>query len=158
MKSFRLAVPLFLAMCALGAYAYQGSMPQAGQSPQMSGAASQGVPGGNPQHPGATPPYAPSQTQTPDSTQNPAAQTPSGQPPQAEPAQPPASRSGESSVDNQVSGLTTALNLTPDQQAKLRTILEDQHQQVVGVVNDSSLSHDAKMDRARALRDRKSVV
>jgi hypothetical protein len=51
-----------------------------------------------------------------------------------------------------VSALTTALNLNSDQQAKLRTILEDQHQQVLGVANDSSLSHDAKVQKAQALR------
>jgi hypothetical protein len=60
--------------------------------------------------------------------------------------------SGTPGVDDQVSGLTTALNLTPDQQQKLKTILEDQHRQVVDLVSDNSLSHDAKMDKARALR------
>ena len=61
-------------------------------------------------------------------------------------------RSGGSNADAQVSALTTALNLNSDQQAKIKTILEDQHQQAVTVVNDPSLSQDAKMQKVHALR------
>jgi hypothetical protein len=74
------------------------------------------------------------------------------QAPQSGPAQAPAMHSGTPGVDDQVSALTTALNLNSDQQAKLRTILEDQHQQVLGVANDSSLSRDTKLQKVHALR------
>lgn len=141
MKTFRIAVFLCLAMSALGAFAYQGSMQQPAQTPQTPGAASQ-----NPQNPGATPPYTPSQTQ-PGTVQNPETQNPQGQPSQAPPM-----RSGASAVDEQVSALASALNLTPDQQAKVKTILEDQHQQAVGVVNDPSATQDAKLQKIHALR------
>ncbi len=60
--------------------------------------------------------------------------------------------SGTPGIDDQVSALTSALNLSADQQAKVRTILEDQHQQAVGVVNDSSLSRDAKVQKIHMLR------
>jgi Mg2+ and Co2+ transporter CorA len=61
-------------------------------------------------------------------------------------------RSGASAVDEQVNALTEALNLTADQQTRIRSILEDQHQQAVGVINDPSLSHDAKLQKVHALR------
>jgi hypothetical protein len=60
--------------------------------------------------------------------------------------------SGTPGIDDQVSALTSALNLTGDQQAKVRTILEDQHQQAVNVVNDSTQSRDQKVQKIHALR------
>jgi Spy/CpxP family protein refolding chaperone len=140
MKNFTLAV-LFCMLMVLGAFAYQGSMQQPAQTPQTPGAMGQ-----NPQHPGATPPYAPPQSQ-PGTVQTPDAQTP-----QSEPSQAPAMHSSTPGVDDQVSALTAALNLTPDQQAKVKTILEDQHQQAVSVVNDSSLPRDAKVQKIHELR------
>ena len=59
---------------------------------------------------------------------------------------------GTPGIDDQVSALTSALNLTSDQQGKVRTILEGQHQQAVSVVSDSSLSHDAKLQKIHELR------
>jgi len=141
MKSFRVVVLFWMLVASLGAFALQGSMQQPAQMPQMPGAASQ-----NPQHPRATPPYAPPQTQ-PGSAQNPATQTPQGEPSQAPPM-----RSATPGIDDQVTTLTAALNLTSDQQAKVKTILEDQHQQAVGLVNDSSLSRDAKLQKIHAIR------
>jgi hypothetical protein len=139
MKSLTVSI-LFCTVLALGAFARQDSMPPA-QMPQTSGAASQ-----NPQHPGATPPYVPPQTQ-PGTTQNPEAQNP-----QPEPSQPPTMRSGTPGIDDQVSALTSALNLSSDQQTKVRSILQDQHQQAVNVVNDTSLSRDAKVQKIHQLR------
>lgn len=60
--------------------------------------------------------------------------------------------SGASATDDQVNALTSALNLTSDQQAKVRTILDDQHQQAVTVVNDGSLTRDAKLQKIHELR------
>jgi hypothetical protein len=141
MKSFRVVVLVCTLMGAWAAFAHQGSIQQPAQTPQTPGAASQ-----NPQYPGATPPYTSPQTQ-PGTAQNPDVQAP-----QSGPAQAPATHSGTPGVDDQVSGLTAALNLNSDQQAKVKTILEDQHQQVLGVANDSSLSHDAKLQKVYALR------
>lgn len=139
MKSFRVIVLLGTFLMAIGAFAHQSSMPPA-QTPATT--ASQ-----NPEHPGATPPYAPPQTQ-PGTPQAPDAQTPQSEPAQA----PPAPRSGASNADAQVNSLASALNLTPDQQAKIKTILEDQHQQVVSLVNDNSMTQDAKMQKVHAIR------
>jgi len=119
MKNFTVAI-LFCMLMALGAFAHQGSMQQPSQTPQTPGATAQ-----NPQHTGATPPYTPPQSQ-PGTVPSPEAQTP-----QTEPSQAQAMHSGTPGVDDQVSALTAALNLTPDQQAKVKSILEDQHQQVV---------------------------
>jgi hypothetical protein len=138
MKSFRVIVLLGTFLMAIGAFAYQGSMPPA-QTPATT--ASQ-----NPQHPGATPPYAPPQTQ-PGTPQSPDAQTPQS----SEPSQSPRSSSA-SNADAQVNSLTTALNLTPDQQAKIKTILEDQHQQVMSLVSDNSMSQEAKVQKVHAIR------
>ena len=60
--------------------------------------------------------------------------------------------SGTSGIDDQVSALASALNLNSDQQTKVRSILEDQHQQAVNVVNDGSLSHDLKLQKIHQLR------
>jgi secreted trypsin-like serine protease len=60
--------------------------------------------------------------------------------------------SGASATDDQVNALTSALNLSTDQQAKVRTILDDQHQQAVNVVNDTSLTRDAKLQKIHQLR------
>lgn len=140
MKNFAIAI-CFCLLLALGAFARQGSMQQPAQMPQSPGATSQ-----NPQHPGATPPYVPPQSQ-PGTVQNPDARAP-----QTEPSQAPPMRSGASATDDQVNALTSALNLTSDQQAKVKTILEDQRQQAVGVVNDGSLTRDAKLQKIHQLR------
>lgn len=137
MKSFRLVILFCTVMPAVAAFAYQGSMQQPAQTP---GAASQ-----NPQAPGATPPYTPPQTQ-PGTVPSPETQTPQGAP------QTPPMHSGVSAIDDQVNALTGALNLTGDQQAKIKTILQDQHQQVMSLAGDTSLSRDAKMQKVHALR------
>ncbi|HEX6494187.1 MAG TPA: hypothetical protein VF018_01800, partial [Acidobacteriaceae bacterium] len=66
--------------------------------------------------------------------------------------QTPPMHSGVSAIDDQVNALTGALNLTGDQQAKIKTILQDQHQQVMSLASDTSLSRDAKMQKVHALR------
>jgi len=140
MKSFRLVILFCTVVPAVGAFALQSSVQQPGQMPQTPGAASQ-----NPQAPGGTPPYTAPQTQ-PGTVQSPETQAPEGAP------QAPPMRSGVSGIDDQVNALTAALNLTSDQQAKVRTILQDQHQQVMGLASDTSLSRDAKLQKVHALR------
>jgi protein CpxP len=56
------------------------------------------------------------------------------------------------SVDDQVKHLTKKLNLSADQQTKLKPILEDQRKQMEAVHNDSSLSRDDRMTKMQGLR------
>ncbi len=140
MKRFRLALLFCMLMAAWAVFAQQGSMHQPAQSPQMPGAASQNPQMQNPQMP---------------SQQNPAqtpGQSPEAQSPQGVPSPAPPMHSGGSGADAQVNALTQALNLNSDQQARIKSILEDQHQQGESVVNDPSLSHDAKVQKVHALR------
>ena len=71
------------------------------------------------------------------------------QTPQGKPSQALRVRSG---VDDQVKTLSQALVLNSHQQAKLRTILERQHEQVMGVVRDNALSSEAKLQKLHLFR------
>jgi hypothetical protein len=136
MKRFSVVILFCMLLLALGVYAEQTSVQQPAQTPQLPAAANQ-----TPQQPGTVPDEATSQQ--PGSMQN-----PQPQPSQATPVRP----SG-SDIDEQVNALSNALNLTSDQQGKLKTILEDQHQQAVAVVSDNTLSRDAKMQKVHGLRE-----
>jgi periplasmic protein CpxP/Spy len=57
------------------------------------------------------------------------------------------------SVDDQMKNLTSKLNLTADQQAKIKPILEDQHQQAQTTMNDTSLSADDRRSKMRSLHE-----
>jgi len=59
---------------------------------------------------------------------------------------------GMPSVEDHVKLLTEKLDLTADQQAKAKTILEDQRQQMDAIRKDDSLSREDKMSKMRALR------
>jgi periplasmic protein CpxP/Spy len=56
------------------------------------------------------------------------------------------------SVDDQLKHLTKKLNLSDDQQAKLKPILEDQSKQMDTIHNDSSLSREDRFSKMQALR------
>ena len=56
------------------------------------------------------------------------------------------------SVDDQIKHLSKKLNLTGDQQAKLKPILEDQRKQMEQIHNDSSLSREDRFSKMQALR------
>jgi Spy/CpxP family protein refolding chaperone len=60
------------------------------------------------------------------------------------------------SVDDQVKRMTTQLNLTDDQQAKVKPILEDQRQQMQQLRKDSSLSQDEKFGKMREVHEKAS--
>jgi hypothetical protein len=60
--------------------------------------------------------------------------------------------SGMPSIDEQVSMLSSQLSLTPDQQAKAKTILQDQHAQAMTVVNDAAMSRDDKVQKIHTIR------
>jgi len=53
--------------------------------------------------------------------------------------------------DKQLEHLTKTLNLTSDQQTQIKPILESQQQQMMALHQDSSLSRDDKMAKAKSL-------
>jgi protein CpxP len=57
------------------------------------------------------------------------------------------------SPDKQLEHLTKTLNLTSDQQAQIKPILENQQQQMMQLHQDQSLSRDDKMAKAKSLHD-----
>ncbi|HEY6273812.1 MAG TPA: hypothetical protein VIX19_17675 [Terriglobales bacterium] len=103
---------------------------------------------------------APSQPQSgqPQSTQPPS-QPPSAQPQEGgQPGQQPPPPQGQtapqgSSIDEQVKALSVELNLTADQQPKLKAILEDQRNQGLSIVNDKASTREDKVQKLHALRE-----
>lgn len=133
MKNIRPALCIWIALLAIGAFASQyptspsQSTTQPTQVPQ-----SQGSTQPDQTAPGAT---QPGQSQS----------APSGQQGQQQVGRP--------SIDDQVKMLTQELNLTTDQQTKMKNVLEDQHQQAMTIINDASLPRDEKIQRIRSLRE-----
>ncbi len=75
-------------------------------------------------------------------------------------AQPPMQQDGQAPMhhghgpmgpDQQLEHLTKALNLTSDQQAQIKPILENHHQQMMQLRQDQSLSREEKMPKMKAL-------
>ncbi|HEY6308613.1 MAG TPA: hypothetical protein VI488_19380 [Candidatus Angelobacter sp.] len=62
-------------------------------------------------------------------------------------------RHGMPSVDDQVKMLSDRLNLTADQQTKIKPILEDQRTQMQALMKDDSLSQDDRRAKMRSLRE-----
>lgn len=93
-------------------------------------------------------PSSPSRQPDEPQTKAPGQQTQPPAPPQAQPpaTQPP-------SIDEQVKALAQELSLSNDQQAKSRTILEDQRQQAATVIADNTLTRDDKVEKIRAIRE-----
>lgn len=60
---------------------------------------------------------------------------------------------GMGNVDDHVKELTTKLNLTADQQTKVKAILEENHQQMQAMMNDKSLSMDDKHAKMKSMHD-----
>ena len=60
---------------------------------------------------------------------------------------------GMPSADDQLKHLSKKLNLSDDQQAKLKPILEDQHKQMQQLWNDSSTSRQDRFSKMRELRE-----
>ena len=59
---------------------------------------------------------------------------------------------GRRPMDDQIKHLSKKLNLSDDQQAKLKPILEDQRKQMEAIHNDSSLSREDRFGKMQALR------
>jgi protein CpxP len=55
-------------------------------------------------------------------------------------------------AESRLEELSKQLNLTDDQKAKLKPILQDESQQLQAVRNDASLDHDQKMAKAKEIR------
>ena len=55
-------------------------------------------------------------------------------------------------VDDQLKHLSKKLNLSDDQQAKLKPILEDQRKQMDAIRNDSSLSREDRFSKMQEVR------
>lgn len=138
MKTIRTAVISCTFLFALGALA---QYPAGGQATQpMQPQAQQ--PGMQPSQPSTQP----SQTQ-PGQDQN---AQPGQQPGAANQSQ--SSSMGRPSIDDQVQSLAQQLNLSADQQAKVKTALEDQHTQAMNVVQDNSMSRDDKIQKIHTIR------
>ena len=60
---------------------------------------------------------------------------------------------GRPSIDDQVQSLAQQLNLSADQQAKVKTALEDQHTQAMNIVQDNSMSRDDKIQKIHSIRE-----
>jgi periplasmic protein CpxP/Spy len=56
-------------------------------------------------------------------------------------------------MDDMMQELTTKLNLTADQQTKIRSIMEEQHQQMQTTMNDQSLSKEDKHAKMKSMHD-----
>src|SRR5690348_4627367 len=142
MKSIRTTLLFCTTLVAVAAFAVQNpTSPSSGQS--QSPQTSQGT-----MHPDQQAPSSPSSAPTTREDQQPQGST---QPSQGQQEQ--SQQAGRPSIDDQVRMLTTELNLSPDQQTKLRSILSDQHQQAMTVVNDTSLSRDQKVEKIKSLRE-----
>jgi hypothetical protein len=86
--------------------------------------------------------------------QQPQQQPSPSQPSQTQPSGQQGAQPGQApSIDDQVQILAVQLNLTPDQQAKVKTVLEDQHTQAMAVVHDNSLAREDKIQKIHAIRE-----
>ena len=121
------------------------------------GAFAQQYPGGQSAPPAASQgmqqPSSPSQASPTQSAPNQPGQSQGDvQPAQQQPSQSP-SAAGRPSIDDQVRSLSDQLNLSPDQQAKVKTALEDQHTQAMKVVQDTTLAREDKIQKIQTIRE-----
>ena len=77
---------------------------------------------------------------------------PSGQPSEQPMGRHMGGRGMMPSVDDQIKHLTKKLNLSADQQTKLKPILEDQRKQMDAIHNDSSLSREDRFSKMQTIR------
>ena len=114
---------VIFAIGALTAQATTGQMTPQTQSPQMS-------------QPGQRMPTTPPQDQS--------------APPNQTPQQP--SQGRMSNIDDQVKVLSDSLNLNTGQQSKVRSILMDQHDQAMALIQDNSMAREEKIEKIHSLR------
>jgi Spy/CpxP family protein refolding chaperone len=138
MKKIQAFAGLSFLFLALGAWAFQtqpGS--PSGQSPATQSPSTQSP---STQPPSQTAPSGPGQTQP-------------SQPEQQAPPSQSQSQTQGSTIDEQVKALSLELNLTSDQQPKLKSILEDQRSQGMSIVNDKATTREDKVQKLHALRE-----
>ena len=144
MKTIRTAVISCTFLFALGAFA---QYPAGGQATQpMQPQAQQ--PGMQPTQP-STQPSQPGQ----DQSAQPGQSTQPGQQSGAATQSRSPSAAGHPSIDDQVQSLAQQLNLSADQQAKVKTALEDQHSKAMNVVQDNSMARDEKIQKIHTIRE-----
>ena len=56
-------------------------------------------------------------------------------------------------MDDMMQELTTKLNLTADQQTKIKSIMEEQHEQMRATMNDQSMSKEEKHAKMKSMHD-----
>lgn len=96
----------------------------------------------------------PGQMGTP-STQSPQMTPPGQRMPSATPpdqSAPQSSPARMSNIDDQVKVLSDSLNLNADQQSKVRSILMDQHEQAMALIQDNSMAREEKIGKIHSLR------
>lgn len=133
MKLIRTAIFSGTFLLAVGAFAQQ--YPSGSQAPQPQGG----------MQPSQTSPNQPPTTQ-PSQSPGDAQQQPGAQSQGAPMASHP-------SIDDQVKSLSDQLNLTADQQAKVKSALEEQHTQAMTIVQDNSLAREDKIQKIHGLRE-----
>ena len=139
MKTLRTALFTTTFLFAIGAFAWQ--YPSGGQAQPQQGTMPQT--------------QQPSQTQPPQSlpSQNQGAMQPGQQQQQPGTTSQSQGMAGHPpSIDDQVRVLSDQLNLSADQQTKVKNALEDQHSQAMTVVQDNSLAREDKIQKIHALR------
>jgi hypothetical protein len=140
MKKIQAFAGLSFLFLVLGAWAFQTTNPPSSQNPSTQSPSTQS--------PSTMPPSSQSQPQTPPGEPS---QSQPGRPDQQAP--PPQSQSQGSSIDEQVKALSLELNLSADQQPKLKSILEDQRSQGMAIVSDKATTREDKVQKLHALRE-----
>ncbi|HWF03191.1 MAG TPA: hypothetical protein VHA06_05860, partial [Candidatus Angelobacter sp.] len=144
MKILRTAIISSTFLLAVGAFAQQYPGGQSAQPQAPQGSMQQASPGqASPNQPSSTQPSSTQPSSTQPSSTQPGQSQGDVQPAPQQPSQS-AQAAGRPSIDDQVRSLSDQLNLSTDQQAKLKTALEDQHTQAMKVAQDSTLAREDK--------------
>lgn len=107
-----------------------------------------------PTQPGSPQSQSPTQPSSPTGPQTAPAEPNQTQPAQPQQQTPPSqSQAPGSTIDEQVKALSLELNLTADQQPKLKSILEDQRTQGMAIVGDKATTREDKVQKLHALRE-----
>jgi Spy/CpxP family protein refolding chaperone len=68
-------------------------------------------------------------------------------------ARPALAQEHPTTAESRLEEMSKQLNLTDDQKAKLKPVLQDEAQQLQAVHNNTSLSHDQKMAKVKEIRE-----
>ncbi|HEY3767406.1 MAG TPA: hypothetical protein VGN44_01930 [Candidatus Angelobacter sp.] len=138
MQFIRTAIISSTFLLAVGAFAQQYPGGQSAQPQAPQGSMQQASPGQ----------ASPNQPSSPQPGQSQGDVQPAPQQPSQS-----AQAAGRPSIDDQVRSLSDQLNLSTDQQAKLKTALEDQHSQAMKVAQDSTLAREDKIQKIHTIRE-----